>query len=259
MKRLVTILLVSCLMLTTFGVALADTYVVNTETDPLNVRDASDSSIVYGVLRKGTKINVSHTDKYWAYITYNGHQAKVYKAYLKPASGTTQQTTQKSKTPKVKADPKPVQRTPASNDEASMIYIIKPNLETQVSVFAVKSTTSKPIGTLNAGDAIFVRNVGKTWTRIVYDGAFAYVRSKYITPFALNLPDEGTTFRVAVGDNMTVNIRETASMDAKVLAKIPNGAYLKVTSVDAEWSHVLFSNTGEGFIMNRFIVEEEFN
>ncbi len=257
MKRLVAILLVSCLMLATFGIALADTYVVNTEKDPLNVRDVNDSSIIYGGLRKGTKINVTRTDKFWAYITYNGHAAKVYKAYLKPASASTSHHS--SSKPKAETPAKPVERTPADITEASMIYVVKPNVEGTINIYAIKSTSSEPIGTARAGDAFFVRNVGKTWTRIVYEGAYAFVRTKYITRFALNLPDEGATYRVSVGDGYTVNVRENASKEAKIVARIPNGAYLKVTNSEGDWSHVLYSTAGEGFVMTKFIVEEEFN
>ena len=261
MKRLVVLFLVSCLTLNTCGIALAGTYIVNTETDPLNVRDANDSSIVYGVLRKGTKINVSHTDKYWAFITYNGHQAKVYKAYLKPASSSTatQQSSRKPKTPKAETPAKPIERTPATIDEASMIYVIKPNVEGQVNIYPTKSTANKPIGTAQAGDAFFVRNVDKTWTRIIYEGAYAYVRTKYIARFALNLPEEGATYRVSVGNGYTVNVRENASTEAKVITRIPNGAYLKVTNSEGDWSQVFYSPTGSGFVMTKFIVEEEFN
>ena len=69
MKKVFAILLVLCFCFSAMGMASAEKYIINTETDPLTVRDVNDSSNILGQIRKGTVIDVNYTDKFWAYLT----------------------------------------------------------------------------------------------------------------------------------------------------------------------------------------------
>ncbi len=255
MKRMIAFFLATCLVLGTIGIALADTYIVNTTNEPLNVRDADDSSIIYGHLHKGAKVNITKTDKYWAYFTYNGHKAKVYKAYLTPAKSSPAPSKQSGTKTTKKAAPKTYELVPASIDEASMIY----SVERATYVYSYKTEKAEIIGTLSPGTQVYVRNVGKRWTRIVTNGYFAFVHTKDLEFAGTNLPDDGTLFQVKTANGLSLNVREGADRKEKILARIPNGSYVKVISSDGDWSEVYFGPTESGFVMSKFIKDQEAN
>ena len=61
---------------------------------------------------------------------------------------------------------------------------------------------------------------------------------------------------VDVPDDTSVNVRRLATTSSTILAKLPEGTTVDVTSVSGGWSHVNYSypKTGSGYVMRTFIV-----
>lgn len=59
----------------------------------------------------------------------------------------------------------------------------------------------------------------------------------------VNTPDKGK-----------LNLRAAPSSTAKVLAQIPNGTQLEVSSTTSDWSEVTYNGI-KGYVMNKFLGE----
>ncbi len=253
LKRLIVFLLVLVSVIAVIAIASAETYIVNTETDPLNIRSVEDSSIVLGGIRKGRKVEIDYHDKYWGYFTYEGIPAKVYMDYLVPVSGYVAPSTPIVKTSTKKEEPP----TYVSEDEATLIFYVTENIRSHINVRNKKSESGKIIGRLDPGEEVLVIKMGKTWTRIVYDNQVGFVYSKYLVDLGANLPDDGELYKVKVKNNTTVNVREEATKKSNSIIKLRNGAFVKVFEQQENWSFVYYSMNDFGYIMNKFLVKVE--
>ena len=255
LKRLVVFSLVLIAVVAVVAFASAETYIVNTESEPLNIRSVEDSSIILGGIRKGRKVEIDYHDKYWGYFTYDGVPAKVYMDYLIPASGaSTMVTTQKTTTSSAPKDDTPEY---VSEDEATLIFYVSDKIKSHINVRSKKSENGKIIGRLDPGDEVLVIKMGKTWTRIVYDNMVGFVYTKYLVDLGANLPEEGDLYKVKVKNNTTVNVREEDSKKATVIIRLRNGAFVKVFSQQETWSFVYYNMNECGYIMNKFLVKVE--
>ena len=257
MKRISVFLIVVISILLIAAFASAETYIVNTEQDPLNIRSVEDSSIILGGIKKGKTVNIDYHDKFWGYFTYNGIPAKVYMDYLIPASGYTPPTEPHStksskKTTVVEATPEYV-----TVDEATLIYHVTPSIQSHINVRDAKRESAKVIGRLEPNDEVYVVAIGKTWARIVYNNQYGFVYAKYLIDCGDNLPEGGELYQVKVRKNTTLNVRKEDKQRSKVVTKLRNGAFVKVFEKQENWSFVYFTKTDFGYVMNKFIVPVE--
>ena len=257
MKRLIVFLLVLVSVIAIAALANAETYIVNTESEPLNIRSVEDSSIILGGIRKGKTIEIDYHDKFWGYFTYGGIPAKVYMEYLIPASAapstiTVTTSTSTSSRPKKDETPRYV-----SEDEATLIYHVTDKIRSHINVRVDKSESAEIIGCLEPGERVLVVAKGKTWTRIIYNNQYAFVYSKYLVDLGDNLPEGGELYKVKVATNTTLNVRKEATKKAKVLTKISNGSFVKVFERQNTWSFVYYTKTDFGYVMNKFLEKVE--
>ena len=250
MKKFLLLTFVFILTFCCVSVASAEKYVVNTESDPLRIRLASDHSQILGQFRKGTVIDALYTDRYWAYFYYDGQLAVSYLEYLIPASSSSTTTTTTTSTSHTSSAPARV----VSTNEASKIFRVRDSVNDCINARVSKSTSARSLGKLYPGDILYVVNVGYKWTRIVYNGQYAFVLTGCIEEVGPNLPAEGTLYQVQVATGTTLNVRETADRTADILRRIPNGAYVKVLESDEEWSKVYYDAENIGYVMNKFII-----
>lgn len=258
MKRLIFCLIVLALVAVT-ACALAETYYVTTDIDALNVRDAYNSEIIYGCIRAGKKVNVDYIDKQsrWAYLKYDGHDAKVYFAYLTPYGDPCQPDYYGGKTGPAKPAPKkatPVARKYASTDEASMIYRVSYSVKNYLTVRDKKSDNAYALGKVYPGEELYVVRVGKVWARIIYDEGYAFVKCANLEKVDVNLPDEGVLKQVRVSDETTLNVRSGPGKKKSVVTTIPHGAYVKELETEDIWSYVYYSMNDTGYVMTKFLV-----
>ena len=260
MKRVLFFVIVLAIVLVA-TYSIAETYYVTTEIDALNVRDAVDTDTIYGCIRAGKKVEVDYVDGKWAYIQYDGKNCKVYFPYLTKTGdpsqpeyygGKTGGGTKKTSTQKVKEN-----LNLLSTDVATIICKVSDTVKTNITVRSSKSDNGTIIGRLYPGDILYVAAEGNVWSRIVYNGRYAFVKSRYIETIGYNLPDEGTLKRFYLRNNTGLNVREGPSLTEKVITTIPSGSYVKVLEDDGTWSNVYYTNDKQGYVMSKFLEDVE--
>ena len=252
MKRFISLTLTVLIALSICTIASAEKYVVNTESTPLNIRLASDHSVILGGIAKGKTVNIDYFDKFWGYFTYDGQLACVYKSYLvKVGDSSTAPTTPSTSKPGPSRSSAP--KKVISTNEASMIYSVGDEVKDCITVRAKKSSDAKILGRVYPGEYLYVVNVGSTWTRVVYDGQYGFVKTKYIVLSDYNLPEEGALYQVVVKSGTTLNVRASDTKKSDVLRALPNGAYVKVIEQYDLWSKIFYDMENQGFVMNKFI------
>lgn len=139
-------------------------FVVNVDTK-LNVRCGPGMNYeVFAKLRKGTVIDVAGYKNGWAIVLHdfgNGYAETV--GYVDPDYL--------------------VKYTENSSSECDNTtkYIVKKDMKGWLNVRSSASKRSGRIGKLYAGDVVHVVSKGKTWSKILYNGKYAYVMTKFIT------------------------------------------------------------------------------
>jgi len=94
------------------------------------------------------------------------------------------------------------------------------------------STTAAVKGKLKLGDQVLVAEQSDGWYKIRYNNEDFYVCSDYIDLLSGDAAPDKTA---GVVSGSVVNLRETADMNGKVLAKYQKGTRLTVTDITGEW------------------------
>ncbi len=94
---------------------------------------------------------------------------------------------------------------------------------------------------------------GKDWCRVAYGGHEGFMSAKYLT-FAQENTVSG---KVAVVNNpkdtQVLNLRQTASLDAKVLGHYRNGAKVTILSAGDTWHKVQTADGRIGYMMAKYL------
>lgn len=155
-------------------------------TTAVNIRQsASTGAEILGVADTGSKFTRTMESGAWSRIDYNGQEA-----YIKSEFLTT-------KAPQAETEPEPETPAPAADDSASVSvtecsdYVYA---TTAVNVRSGADTSYSWLGMLSAGDC--VERTGTTdngWSRVIYDGQTAYIKSDYLTTEEPAAPAQETT------------------------------------------------------------------
>lgn len=122
------------------------------------------------------------------------------------------------------------------------------------------STATRALAKIPRGATITVHAQSGAWSQVSYGGLVGYVMSQYITltgtPTPTNPPGGGTTggttqARVATQQG-SLNLREYSMMGARVLARIPQYAYVTVTARGTTWCHVSYNGL-MGYVMTQYL------
>lgn len=248
MKRfgvIVLIVVMICSMISLANAASFDNpekFIVNVNTR-LNVRSGPGMNYnVFAKLRNGTVIDVAGYENGWAIVLHDfGHGyaesiGYVDPAYLKKYNGSSSSGS-------------------GSNNvttEGTTKYTVNADMSGWLNVRKSNSKYSASLGRLYAGDTVYVVSQSGNWSKIVYNGRYAYVMSKYINGGASNLPEEGELFKVRVTYGK-LNVRVGMSKEFDIIARLSNGAYIKVIETYDEWSKIYYKSGRTGYVMNEFI------
>lgn len=224
-------------------------FVVNVQTR-LNVRSGPGMKYdVFAKLRNGTVIDVAGYDNGWAIVLHDfgyGYAETigfVDPAYLTKYKGNSSSNSGNSNSGNI-------------STAGTTKYTVKSSMSGWLNVRKSQSTSSARLGRLYAGDTVYVVSQSGSWSKIVYNGRYAYVMSKYISKPGSNistLPAEGELFVVNVTPGTKLNVRTGMSKDKPMLDRLENGAYVKVIATYGEWSKVYYRSTRTGYVMNQFI------
>jgi len=105
------------------------------------------------------------------------------------------------------------------------------------------------------GETVVVLQKGKDWSRVSLNGQEGFMSTKYLT-FG-SQPSTPVAGKVAVVNNpkdtQVLNLRQTASLDAKVLDYYRNGVKVTILKAGSTWHKVQVEDGKVGYMMAKFL------
>ncbi len=250
MRRLVAILslVVMFALLGSSLTAFAEDYshgvkfIVDPESG-VNIRD-KDKKVV-GYARGGSAVTVVGETKDWYKIKRSdGSDGYIFKKYLHVAHAEELEALDRAKRVGVKID--------VNNSLARFLGVANNDIK------VYKEDLKTKMGTIKAGEVIYIRQTGKYWYRVVYaNSKIGYIQTKSgFTMTGPNIPVEGTPMLLNVPEGNYAYLL-TEPKGGKTIAKFnsssPTEAFI-VLEVSGGWAKVAYNDKGDiGYIGKRFL------
>ena len=220
----------------------------------LNLRETAGSGgKVIAQIPYGAWVTVSAKGETWAYVTYNGQSGYVMSQYLSFGAPTV--TPSPALTPTAQPTVPNGQTAYVSTSGGSLNLRQSPN------------STAKVLLRIPNGKQVQMLSRGDIWCAVVYQGMSGYVMTSFLrfanaaptaaptaspSPVPTSAPDiSGESAVVATGSG-SLNLREYARSNAKVILTIPNGAVITVYERGSVWCSVSFQGV-KGYVMTSFL------
>lgn len=194
----------------------------------LNLREsASLTAKVLGQYPTGTLVEIVESGSEWHKVIVNGKTGYMMAKYLSTNTASTTATVR-------------------TNTGIGL------NLREEPSLSGALITSYKP------GTQVTVLQKGATWSRVSVDGKEGFMATQYLNfGSSTTTPSTPATGKVAVVNNpkdtQVLNLRQEASLDAKVLAYYRNGAKVTVLSTGSTWYKVQTEDGKIGYMMAKFL------
>lgn len=209
------------------GAALADTASsALVQGGRLNLREtASIDAKVLGQYPTGTLVEILEEGSEWHKVLVNGKTGYMMAKYLSTAA-------------------KEMEATVRTNTGIGL------NLREEPSLSGKLITSYKP------GMKVTVLQKGATWSRVRVDGKEGFMSTQYLSFGGASTPSTPSG-KVAVVNNpkdtQVLNLRQTASLDAKVLAYYHNGTKVTILKAGATWHKVQVEDGKIGYMMAKYL------
>jgi len=191
----------------------------------LNLRkEASLEAPILDQFATGTLVEIIEKGDEWCHVSVNGKEGYMMTKYLNQAEGSGILTVR-------------------TNTGRGLNLRKSPSLEGEI------VTSFKP------GTQVTVLQKGSNWSRVEVEGMEGFMYSTFLTQKA----SSGSSKTAVVNnpkDTQVLNLRETPSLDAKVLAYYRNGTQVEVIAKGETWSEVKV-NGKHGYMMNKFLKFEK--
>ena len=220
----------------------------------LNLRSGAGSSYkVLVQIPNGTVLTVTDKGDKWCAVSWNGYHGYVMTSFLRF-----------SVTP---VGPTPV---PAPTDNYfAVVYCADGG---RLNLRASAGSSAKVLERIPNGTLLTVSDYDSKWCRTEYNGVSGYVMSSFLqkispivtatlapatatpspAPYVTATPSYAGIAMVSTENGGKLNLRASASATAKVLAQIPNGSTLYLTSVGTTWCTVNYGSQS-GYVMTKFL------
>ncbi|MGN1369553.1 MAG: SH3 domain-containing protein [Aristaeellaceae bacterium] len=191
----------------------------------LNLRETpSLSAKVLGQFPTGTLVEiVSHGDE-WHRVEVNGQEGFMLAKFLNTATSSQSAT-------------------------------VRTNTGIGLNLREEPSTDGKIITSVKNGEAVTVLQKGNDWCRVSVDGQEGFVSTRFLR-FG-SQPSAPATGKVAVVNNprdtQVLNLRQSASLDAKVLDYYRNGTKVTILKAGSTWHKVQVEDGKVGYMMAKFL------
>lgn len=191
----------------------------------LNLREtASLSAKVLGQFPTGTLVEIVESGDEWHKVEVGGKTGYMMARYLNTDLTNTTTATVRTNTG------------------------IGLNLREEPSMDGAIITSYKP------GTEVTVMQKGTTWSRVKVDGNEGFMSSQYLNFGAAAQPSAGKVALVNnPKDTQVLNLRQEASLDAKVLAYFRNGAKVTILKSGSTWHKVQTEDGQVGYMMARYL------
>lgn len=248
MKRLVCLVVAAILMMTLFPIALADTYVVNTQDEPLNIRTEPQGGYD-GILRPGTLVDVISIKDGWASFMHNGKVEYLYAEYLRPANGASVAKSSRVSSPSASIS----QQEISHYEEGSWMMEAWIPAPGRLIVRKTASETGKCIARLPIGTTLYVVDEDETWAKIVFKNGRAFVKKEFLVSHEECAP-EYSTYQVRLSDETHLNVRTGPSTACEVCDFINHGKYVSVSLIHDGWAKITYNTGKTGYVQVKFLV-----
>lgn len=191
----------------------------------LNLREtASLSAKVLGQFPTGTLVEIVESGDEWHKVEVVGKTGYMMARYLNTDLNNTATATVRTNTG------------------------IGLNLREEPSMDGAIITSYKP------GTEVAVMQKGTIWSRVKVDGNEGFMASQYLNFAAAVQPSAGKVALVNnPKDTQVLNLRQEASLDAKVLAYFRNGAKVTILKSGSTWHKVQTEDGQVGYMMARYL------
>ena len=191
----------------------------------LNLREtASLSAKVLGQFPTGTLVEIVESGDEWHKVEVVGKTGYMMARYLNTDLNNTATATVRTNTG------------------------IGLNLREEPSMDGAIITSYKP------GTEVAVMQKGTIWSRVKVDGNEGFMASQYLNFAAAVQPSAGKVALVNnPKDTQVLNLRQEASLDAKVLAYFRNGAKVTILKAGNTWHKVQTEDGTVGYMMAKYL------
>lgn len=191
----------------------------------LNLREtASLDAKVLGQYPTGTLVEIHEKGNEWSKVTVNGKSGYMMTRYL-------------------------------SNSEKNVTATVRTNTGIGLNLREEPSLSGTILTSYKPGTQVTVLQKGHSWSRVQVDGKMGFMSTAY-----LNFGGSQNTSvagKVAVVNNpkatQVLNLRETASLDARVLSYYRNGAKVTILSSTGAWYKVKTADGKVGYMMAKYL------
>lgn len=203
----------------------------------LAIRSAkSTTASLIGTAANGAIVDVLSNDGTWCFIRFGD-----LKGYV-PANALS------------------ISGTPAGTEETptSIIGFATVTASDFVNLREAGSMSARVVSTAPSGAVLTVFSQSGSWAKVQYNATVAYANTGYISAVTSTYPSEtvssgSATATVSTSDGTgSVNLRASASTGAQVLAQIPSGTQVTVSSDDGSWCVVSYQGM-TGYVMSAYI------
>lgn len=229
MKKLAGMTAAAALALTTTA-ALAETAdSALVRGGALNLRETpSLSAKVLGQFPTGTLVEIVESGEEWHKVEVNGKSGYMMAKFL-------------------------------NTEEAESAAIVRTNTGIGLNLREEPDMDGAIITSVKNGGAVTVLQKGKDWSRVTVNGMEGFMATKYLcfdTIVPSPTPDT-TTGKIALVNNprdtQVLNLRQSASLDAKVLDYYRNGVKVTILSSGSTWHKVQVEDGKIGYMMAKYL------
>lgn len=247
MKRLMSLVAATLLMLTFFSVASADTYIVNTKDEPLNIRTAPQGGYD-GILRQGAKVEVISIRDGWASFIHNGKIEYLYAEYLRPAGRTTSPRSTTASSTSTFTNP-PVVSHYEEGSWMSEVWLSSPG---RLIIRKSASEKGKCIGRVSNGTILYVVDEDDVWAKVIYKNTYAFVKKEFLVSHEECAPDY-STYQVRLADKTQLNVRTGPGTSYSICDFIAHDKYVNVSLIHDGWAKITYESGKTGYVQVKFL------
>lgn len=248
MKRLVCLVVAAILMMTLFPIALADTYVVNTQDEPLNIRTEPQGGYD-GILRPGTLVDVISIKDGWASFMHNGKVEYLYAEYLRPVNGSS--SVKRSVVSSVK--PSTPKQELSHYEEGATLTEVWMSSPGRLIIRESASEKAKCLNRVSNGTVLYVVDEDDIWAKVVYKDGYAFVKKNFLVRSEECAP-VFITYQVKLADETVLNVRTGPGNGCSVCDFIKHGQNVDVSLIHDGWAKITYNNGKIGYVQVKFLV-----
>lgn len=189
----------------------------------LNLREtASLSAKVLGQFPTGTLVEIVESGSEWHKVEVGGQTGYMMAKYLSTASDN-------------------ITATVRTNTGIGLNLREEPSMEGKI------ITSYKP------GTQVTVLQKGQTWSRVSVEGKEGFMATQYLNVHISTSSAGKIALVNNPKDTQVLNLRQSASLDAKVLAYYRNGAKVTILESGSTWHKVQTEDGKVGYMMAKFL------